>query len=247
MIKKILIISLLILTGGITHAQQHAIKELFGRWGTRHANGEYGYMQFLTDSTIVYVTPHGFFRASMNYKYKMDNDVLILTYSSEINGFKHGSFHAYIKLLNDSTFLYKIRSSMSADADTNTKKVYVYRKVKIQAPDMVFRFPTFNNLLGKWKGKYEKDGDFTFLDEHHVIHRQNGIDVPLIYKADFTKQPLMIDFYYADGKLLQALVSLENDNKLWIELFPKNNRHTHTVLFNPNTTYTQETNTDVKY
>jgi hypothetical protein len=225
-------------------AQQDNYKRLTGRWRTRYSNGKFGDMQFLTDSTGALLFPSGLLCAYINIKYTPNTKpgIIKLKYTIDIHREKHRNFRdAKIKFLNDSTFLYGYRGSLADNADTNNKKVLVFKRVRFEKPGTQLRLPTYHDLIGDWTTyhKSKTTTRITFIDENRVRFTLGDFIKELNYKVDFTKQPIPIDFYYeGHPKILPAFlmftIMMDGKEVLWLETFTRNNRGDHLMKLGQN-------------
>jgi hypothetical protein len=251
-VLKLYFLFLLITVAANTHAQQYSQKTLQGRWRTHFSTGNYSDMMFFTDSTGALLFPSGLLNAYLKIKYNpmVHDGVIKLKYTYDIHRKKNPNYgDAEIKFVNDSTFLYSVRGSLSAHPDTGNRKLLVYRKVKVEDPDSRLRLPNCYDLIGTWTfyhGKKKSGLRVVFIDKSHVWFKTGDTARQLNYRVDFSKQPIPIDFFSDKDttKILPAFLMFvtvrDGDNVLRLELFPKKNRGDHLTMLGANALFIKE-------
>jgi|GEM_PF-6202101 len=243
MLKKLIILLLFLVTASVTQAQLRSAKDLLGRWRTTYTSGKVSDIQFLTDSTGAFLSATGIIDGYIEYTADFKKDIIKFRLTLDIHRAKHRNYgNVEIKFLNDSTFLVKFGGSFPEKADTNTKKLFIYRKLNGIPAGTELRLPTYHDLIGRWSANSEKskiDNHIVFIDENHLSVKLGDVTRELNYNVDFTKQPMPIDFYNQDNnKVLQGFLMfdsrLSGDDCLWIEFFPKNNRGDHFEMLGKN-------------
>jgi hypothetical protein len=242
--KFMLIIFIFLIMAVAARAQQNNHKSLTGRWRRHYSNGKFGDMQFLTDSTGALLFPNGLLGAYINIKYEpgVKNGIIRLKYTIDIHRKSSPNYvDAEIKFVNDSTFLYRVRGSIPDNADTASKKIYVFKKVRLEQPGTQLHLPTYHDLIGDWTTyhKSKTTTHVTFIDENRVRFTLGDSIKELNYKVDFTKQPIPIDFYYeGHPKILPAFLMFidvfDGTKGLWIEKFTRDNRGDHLMKLGQN-------------
>ncbi|MDB5124529.1 MAG: hypothetical protein JWP94_2658 [Mucilaginibacter sp.] len=248
--KFTLVIFIFLIITISAHAQQDNYKRLTGRWRAHYSNGKFGDMQFLTDSTGALLFPNGLLIAYINIKYErsVKNGILRLKYTVDIHRKSHPNYvDAEIKFVNDSIFLYRVRGSIPDNADTTSKKIYVFKKIRLEQPEAQLRFPDYRDLIGDWTTyhKAKTTTRITFIDENRVRFILGDSIKELNYKIDFTKQPIPIDFYYeGHPKTLPAFLMFidlfDGTEGLWIEMFTRNNRGDHLMKLGQNALFVRD-------
>jgi hypothetical protein len=253
MSKKTLLVATVLIMALATNAQRSVYKALAGRWRTRYASGNYCDMNFFSDSTGAMLYPNGLLSAYINIKYDPDikNGLIKLKYTFDIHRKKNPNYvSAEIKFVNDSTFLYRADGTLPAHADTNNRKLLVYRKIKIEDPGTRLRLPNYYDLIGSWAPYHEKKKSgkrVIFIDKNHVRFKTGDTARELNYRVDFTKQPIPIDFFYykdtskALPAFLMFITVLKGEDVLRLELFPKKNRGDHLTLLGDNAVFVRDT------
>lgn len=235
MLKKLFIISLYLIVAFGAYAQQWSVNDLKGRW--THNNNSIGDLVFFNNDTAAFASTTGLINAYVKYTCELKKGVFKFKYTLELNRKNPNYLTAEIKFINDSIFLFKADGSIPANADTTTKKLNIYKKVKSEKPGTQLYLPTYHDLLGAWTliFKGEKDYHIIFKDVDHAEFIDAANTTELTYKSDFTKQPITIDFYYTGtSKKMQAFLRFAGENVFHIEEFPDNNRGDHMTMFGHN-------------
>ncbi|MDP9048682.1 MAG: hypothetical protein M3N14_11130 [Bacteroidota bacterium] len=251
MIKKTLLIAALLAMGLVANAQDTQ-KALTGRWRIHFSNGNYSDMMFFADGTGALLFPGGLLEAYINIKSSpgVKNGVIKFQYTYDIHRKKNPNYGTVaIKLVNDSTFFYSLNASLLAHPDSGNRKLFVYRKVKIDDPDTRLRLPNHHDLIGTWTFYHVKKNpgmSVVFIDKRHVWFKTGDTARQLNYRVDFSKQPIPIEFF-ADRdttKILPAYLMfstlLDGENVLRLELFPKNNRGDHFTMLGRNALFVKK-------
>lgn len=119
--------------------------------------------------------------------------------------------------------------------DTSDKKIEVYKKIKHELPGTEMRMHNFKDLLGLWKYSFKdtlNSWELNFVDDSTVYSkngRQNSIR--LRYVADFTKQPMLIDFYKHNELVDEAIFYFYNKNIMSVEYSGHDKRRDHFKVF----------------
>jgi hypothetical protein len=239
--KKLLTTLILLVTIASVSAQHYTPQNLIGHW--REARHKQVNMFFLTDSTGAWVANDGFVHNMMNYTAKADKDIIELKFTTQINT-KHPRYsHPQIKFLNDSVFLIRMMWGIPKNADTTNKKVAVFVRVKNEMPGTEMRLPSYKDVLGQWLSTFKKDTGkvvLNFIDSNRVIRKTATSATLMNYVANFTTQPITIDFYVGSKLLNQAFLLFRSRNDLRIEYFDPGKRKDHFTVFGQNNMFTRE-------
>jgi hypothetical protein len=224
------------------YSQNNITANMHGRWRTIIKNDTTD-MQFFESGKHAFISTEGVSFGYILYTTEVKEDIIKLKYTFDVDRKKNRNYaYAEMKFLNDSTLLYAF-GKLPANADTNTKSVKVYRKLRQQKPNTAFRQPNYHDFAGAWI--YPFKGEITgrrivFIDSVNVMFQKNGIEEKATYKVDFTKQPAPIDFYHpTTGKTEQALIQFWTNN-FRIEWYHKGNRSDHFSMFGENNGYVRE-------
>jgi hypothetical protein len=154
--KKLLFIVLTLLSLKATAQQTPTDKSLPGRW-ERHFKAyttktEYKTytttIQFDGEGNMMFLSPGGMILSKAIYSYEVKNDLIRIKYTTDVEKQEKRKYLFFdIKVLNDSLLI--AHKKMQPDADTNTKGVSVYRKIK-NTERVTVRLPTNEDIRGKW-------------------------------------------------------------------------------------------------
>lgn len=240
MFKKLLLFSVLIIFVFSANAQQYGIKNLLGRW--RHRWPKYTTdIAFINDSTLAYVSVDGVILRDVAYRVKPVDGLLYFEQALKKHG-KPGSYlGSYIKFLNDSTFLFAKRKSLLTKADTTDSKVLVYKYVNEAGKKNNIHFAGLSDLKGDWIQSFG-NRHIAFVDESHAFFKsEDGLTQNVVYKVDYTQNPLRILFTYADtGKQALGLLAFEVGAKIMFELFPVDSKVDDFTIFGGRRTYSRK-------
>lgn len=240
--KKLFLLFLLLLTFN-SYAQDGITANMTGRWQVNRKN-YIGDMQFLGNGKIAFLSTEGMLFGYILYTVEIKDGIIKLKYTSDIDRKKNRQYqYSEMKFLNDSTMLYA-HHKLPADADTNTKNVGIYRKLKQQKPNTELRLPDYHDFKDTWVHPFKGEivgKKIIFIDGENAIFQKDSVDEHITYKVDFTKQPSPIDFYHPQtGKTDQALIEFLTDNSFRIEWYPNNNRGDHFRALGQNNWYMRE-------
>jgi hypothetical protein len=240
--KNVITLSLIIACIG-AHAQTYTAKNLIGRWqanGAKNVN-----MVFTSDTTGAWLNENGLIW--MRFKYDTPKPVtagrpLNFHFIIDLDARRRRHTYSSIKFLNDSVFLIRLGWFMPKGTDTGNQKVMIYTKIKHPAISKAPRLPDYRDLTGRWT-TYSKNSGITsgleFIDSTHIIRLVGDKRTMLTYKADFTKQPIIVDLYN-DSKIAEAFMALMSDNELMVETFAPGERPDHFTVFGQNTHLTRQ-------
>jgi hypothetical protein len=225
------------------YSQTDITANMTGRWEINRKNYKAD-MLFVNNGKIAFLSTEGMLFGYILYTWEVKDGVIKLKYTSDIDRKKHKQYqYCEMKFLNDSTMLHSYHK-IPAGADTNTKNVGIYRKLKQPKPNTALRLPNYHDFAGSWVSPF--NGEITgirmiFVDEEHVIFRKDSIDEHLTYKIDFTKQPSPIDFYHPlIGKTEHAFLQFGTTHNFRLEWFYGNDRGDHFTALGNNMDYVRE-------
>ncbi|NNU34338.1 hypothetical protein HK413_09625 [Mucilaginibacter sp. S1162] len=129
------------------------------------------------------------------------------------------------------------------DADSTNEKVSVFVKIKNPVPGTEMRLPTYKDLLGQWVLMFKNEprsSKLEFVDSKHVIRKTSTTALELDYVADFTKQPITIDFYINNNLINQSYILFNSKDDIRLENFDPGKRKDHFTAFGQNYGYKRE-------
>jgi hypothetical protein len=236
MLKKLSLIVFLLANAAFANAQQFTAKDLIGRW--QNARVKTGNIAFFTESTGAWLTNDGLLYNKMNYSTKARKDIIEWKFTIQPNR-KHPSYVRFtLKFLNDSTLLMRYLWGVPKDADTSSKKVSVYTRIKKELPGTEMRYPDYKDLIGVWGSKLKdttRFQKFTFVDTSLVYTQTStqGLN-KLRYVVDFKQQPIAVDMYYQNQLVKQCFIAFYNKDAMRIEFFNPGKRPDHFTFFGGN-------------
>jgi len=225
-------------------AQSYDAKNLLGWW--QYNNKDFkDYFVFLSDSKAAYASADGRVHEYIKYTTELKNGIVKIKYIDDFEAKSPDKHMVYIKFLNDSTILYDKYGSMPAKADSATKHIAVYHKLKRGQPHPELRLSDYHDLVGYWVDVFDKKiskNFITFADSNHVIRHEGGRIDRMAYTIDFSKQPALIDLF--NGKTAtaeQGIIGFVNETTIRIEMFPLNKPRDHFTPFGQNRWYRRDT------
>lgn len=234
--KKLLFIVLGLLSIKATAQQTLTDKSLPGRWEMHFkaytTKTEYKTytitIQFDGEGSMMFLSPGGMILSKAIYSYEVKNDVIKIKYTTDIEKKEKRKYLFFdMKVLNDSLLI--AHKKMQADADTNTKGVSAYRKIK-NTERLPVRLPNNKDLFGKWFSTARKSTSpvISFVDSSRVVFTKNGKDYEASYNIDFNRQPARVVFTALNtGKMFNALLKFVSESEINFQLFKEESNDNH--------------------
>jgi hypothetical protein len=230
--KTILVVLILLTNAVLVYAQQYTAKNLLGRWqNTRIKDNN---VIFFDESAGAFLTADGMIKDKIKYTVKYDKDIIELKTTTELDSQKPRYFSYYYKLINDSVLISRAEKGIPKNADTSSKDVEVFKRIKHELPGTVVHRSTNKDLLGIWKytGTYKINWEANFINDSTLqqINKREGTRI-LKYVIDFNKQPITIDMYKDKELVEEGLLRFYNKNIIHIQYFYLGKRTDHIKNF----------------
>jgi hypothetical protein len=220
MFKKFSLIVFLLANVLVIKAQQFSAKNLIGRWqNTRIKDNN---VVFFNESTGAFLISDGMIIDKINYKINADTDVIELKTTTQIESRKPRYVVYYYKMINDSVIMSRAGKPIPKNADTSSKEVNVFKRIKQELPGTAIHLPASKDLLGRWKyiGLSKIQWELNFINDSTVYQttKREGAKT-LKYIIDFNKQPTTINMYSGKELVEEGLLRFYNKDIIHIQYF----------------------------